>query len=83
MYPPLAIVAADISSGREVVFREGLVWAAVLASVASPGVYPAQRMGAYTLVDGGVVNPVPRDTVVAMGADVVWTTKWAGVIPAP
>jgi NTE family protein len=71
LHPPLAIVAADITSGREVVFREGLVWAAVLASVAIPGVYPAQRMGAYTLVDGGVVNPVPRDTVVGMGADMV------------
>jgi NTE family protein len=71
LYPPLAIVAADINSGSEVVFREGLVWAAVLASIAIPGVYPAQRMGAFTLVDGGVVNPVPRDTVVGMGADIV------------
>lgn len=68
---PLALVAADIELRREVVFRGGLVWLAVLASTAIPGMYPAQRVGHYTLVDGGVLNPVPSDVAGEMGADAV------------
>jgi NTE family protein len=68
---PLAIVAADIVTQSEIVFREGLAWPAMLASMSIPGVWPAVRMGSHILVDGGVVNPVPSDVVSAMGADVV------------
>jgi NTE family protein len=58
-----------------VVFRRGLLWAAVLASMAIPGIYPPLSMGPYTLVDGGVLNPVPVDVAAAMGADVVIAVK--------
>ncbi len=68
---PLALVASDLYSGREVVFRGGLVWPAVLATVAVPGLFPAQPIGPYWLVDGGVLNPVPADVARDMGADVV------------
>lgn len=68
---PLAIVAADIASGHEVVFKRGLLWPAVLASMSIPGVFPPRAIGAYTLVDGGVVNPVPSDVAWDMGANVV------------
>ena len=71
LHTPLALVASDIYSGREVVFREGLVWPAVLATVAVPGLFPAQPIGPYRLVDGGVLNPVPADVARDMGADVV------------
>jgi NTE family protein len=65
---PLGVVAADLPSHREIVFRRGPLWRAVLASVSIPGVYPAQRMGGYTLVDGGVVNAVPAGVASDMGA---------------
>jgi len=65
---PLGVVAADLPSHREIVFRRGPLWRAVLASVSIPGVYPAQRMGPYTLVDGGVVNAVPAGVASDMGA---------------
>ena len=68
---PLGIVAADLESGLEVVFRSGLLWSAVLASISIPGVYPPLRMGDRVLVDGGVVNPVPTRVVRALGADIV------------
>jgi NTE family protein len=68
---PLALVAADVASGREVVFQDGLVWPAALATVAIPGLFPSQAMGPYWLVDGGVLNPVPADVAADMGADVV------------
>jgi NTE family protein len=71
LHTPLALVASDIYSGREVVFRKGLVWPAVLATVAVPGLFPAQPIGPYRLVDGGVLNPVPADVARDMGADVV------------
>jgi NTE family protein len=71
LHIPLALVASDIYSGREVVFRAGLVWPAVLATIAVPGLFPAQPIGPYGLVDGGVLNPVPADVARDMGADVV------------
>jgi NTE family protein len=68
---PLAVVAADLESGREIVFRRGLLWLAVLGSSAIPGIHPAVGIGPYTAVDGGIVNPVPSSAATAMGADKV------------
>jgi NTE family protein len=68
---PLALVAADLMTGREVILRRGLLRVAALASMAIPGIYPPLRMGEHVLVDGGVVNPVPISVAVEMGADVV------------
>lgn len=65
---PLALVAADIETHAEVIFRHGLIAPALMASMSIPGVYPAMRIGPYTLVDGGVVNPVPASAVAEMGA---------------
>ncbi len=68
---PLAIVAADLATRREIVFRQGLLWPALLASMSIPGIYPPVRMGAQVLVDGGVLDPVPAGVVADMGADIV------------
>jgi predicted acylesterase/phospholipase RssA len=68
---PLAVTAADVSTGQEVIFRHGLLWPAVIASMAIPGIFPAQRIGERTLVDGGVFNPVPTNIVAELGADLV------------
>ena len=65
---PIAITATDIATQREVVLREGLLWHAVLASAAIPGIFPPQKIGDYVLVDGGVLNPVPSNVVEDMGA---------------
>lgn len=81
--PPLAIVAADLTTRREVVLRSGILWLAVLASISIPGVYPPQRVGDYTLVDGGVVNPVPGDVTADMGADVVIAVRLVDAVIAP
>ena len=80
---PLGIVTADISTGREVVFRRGAVWRAVLASCSIPGIYPAQRMGPYTLVDGGVVNSVPVSVAAEMGAGTVIAVRLLGPLHGP
>jgi NTE family protein len=68
---PVAVVATDVDTQDEVVLRRGNSVAAVFASGAVPGVFPAVRIGNRTLVDGGIVNPVPASVAVTMGADVV------------
>jgi NTE family protein len=67
---PIAVTAVDILGQREVVLREGLLWQAVLASAAIPGVFPPQHIGEQVLVDGGVLNPVPSNVVSDMGASI-------------
>lgn len=79
----LGIVAADLVTRRELVFRRGLLWLAVLGSISIPGFYPALRVGRYTVVDGGVLDPVPVRAVVEMGADVVIAVRLATQPPAP
>jgi len=75
MEMPLAIVAADVNTHRKVVFTRGLLWQAVLASISIPGVYPALEIGPYTVVDGGVLDPVPTKVAVEMGAGTVIGVK--------
>ena len=68
---PLAIVTADLTTGREVVLRRGIVWQAIVATMSIPGIFPAHCVGPYTLVDGGILNPVPTNVAEGMGARAV------------
>lgn len=64
---PVALVATDILTGEEVVFKNnGDVVDAIRASISIPVVFVPVRVGERTLVDGGVVNPVPVDTVTSL-----------------
>lgn len=56
---PCAVTAVDINSGAEVILSDGSLKAALLATIALPGIFPVQRLNGYQLVDGGVLNPVP------------------------
>lgn len=56
---PLALTAADLNTGQEVVLTEGAVADAVLATIALPGVFPPKLIGKYRLIDGGTLDPVP------------------------
>ena len=68
---PLAVMATDYNSGREVVLKEGLVAEAVRATMSVPGVFePVERDG-YQLLDGGVLNNVPVDVARELGAEKV------------
>jgi NTE family protein len=68
---PLAIVAADISTGEKVILREGEVAAAVMASGALPGIFQPVRVGNRMLMDGGIIENVPVSPLRSMGAEVV------------
>jgi NTE family protein len=56
---PLAVVAADIGSGEKVVFREGSVAEAVMASACIPGLFVPVQHGERLLVDGAILEDVP------------------------
>jgi NTE family protein len=68
---PVGMVATDVDTMDEVVLRRGNGVSAMAASSAVPGVFPAVRIGNRTLVDGGMVNPVPASVAATLGADVV------------
>lgn len=56
---PCAVTAVDINSGAEVILSNGSLKAALLATIALPGIFPVQHLNGLGLVDGGVLNPVP------------------------
>ena len=68
---PFRAVAADLVTGDAVIIGQGDLADALHASAAIPGVYaPVQRNGKL-LVDGGVAQNLPIETVRAMCADIV------------
>lgn len=70
---PFAAVAFDLATSQTVIFQEdGDLIAAIRASCAVPGIFaPVRDEAGRTLVDGGVLSPMPVETVRDMGADVV------------
>ncbi len=68
---PLALITTDISTGKKVILKKGDVAKGVMASTCLPGIFIPVEMNDVTLVDGGIVENVPIDTVKKMGADYV------------
>ena len=66
---PFRAVATDLTTAQEVVFDQGDVALAVRASVSVPGLFTPVHVDGRTLVDGGLLNPVPVSVTRAMGAD--------------
>ncbi|MEO9101788.1 MAG: patatin-like phospholipase family protein [Burkholderiaceae bacterium] len=52
-------VATDLETGEEVWLRDGKLFDAIRASIATPLVFTPVRLGDRTLVDGALANPVP------------------------
>ena len=52
-------VAVDIDNGREMWLSKGSLFDAIRASIAIPGIFTPHRYRGRTLVDGGILNPVP------------------------
>ncbi len=77
---PLAIIALDLKSAKEVVMREGSLRTAVKASCAIPGILPPVKVGDRELVDGGWIDRVPVRPAREMGADLVIAVDVAEVL---
>lgn len=56
---PCAVTAVDLKNGTEVILSEGSLTQAILATIALPGIFPVQYVNDLSLIDGGVLNPVP------------------------
>jgi NTE family protein len=66
---PLSMIATDIGTGRKVVFRDGDVAKAVMASSCIPGIFKPVESSGRMLVDGVLVENVPVSTLEQDGAD--------------
>jgi len=56
---PFAAVATDINSHKEVWITRGDLFDAMRASMAIPGLMTPKEIDSKTLVDGGLLNPLP------------------------
>jgi predicted acylesterase/phospholipase RssA/CRP-like cAMP-binding protein len=63
LHLPLAVVATDLGSGREVVLDSGPLADAVRASIGIPGAFDPWRVDGRLLIDGAVVNPMPASVL--------------------
>lgn len=66
---PLAIVAADVSTGEAVTLRTGDLFTALRASCSFPGLFVPVEYRGRLLVDGAIVSSVPVEPLREMGAD--------------
>ena len=68
---PFLCIAADLSTGKEVVLKSGYLPLAIRASMAVPAAISAVDIDGKLLVDGGIVNNFPVDRCKEMGADII------------
>ncbi|MFC1681840.1 patatin-like phospholipase family protein, partial [Pseudomonadota bacterium] len=68
---PVAVVSTDLHSGTKMVFTRGDTGIAVRAASSFPGLFKPVAIDGREYVDGGVLSPVPVDTALELGADIV------------
>jgi NTE family protein len=79
---PFQCVAASIERFSEHWFDSGPLVDAILASAAVPGILPPVEIGGEHFIDGGIVNSIPVDRAVALGAGEIYVLH-AGRIEQP
>jgi NTE family protein len=68
---PFRCLAVDIITGKQVVLKSGSLARALRASMAIPTILAPVEWDEYLLVDGGLLNNLPVDEVLEMGAEIV------------
>ena len=68
---PFRCVTVDLVTGNEVVLKNGSLAKAMRATMAIPTVFSPVEWGDSLLVDGGLINNLPVDVVLEMGADII------------
>ncbi len=66
---PFRAIATDIESGERIAICSGQLTSAFRASASVPMVFSPAKHDGRALVDGGVSDPVPAETIQDMGAD--------------
>ncbi|MCP5433325.1 MAG: patatin-like phospholipase family protein [Alphaproteobacteria bacterium] len=64
---PFFCVSSNLTAGREYIHRAGLIWQALRASVAIPGVIPPVVQEGEILVDGAVMENFPVGIMADLG----------------
>lgn len=77
---PLKIVACDYANRRLVVFEEGPVVDAIRASISIPAIFVPHLVNGRYLIDGGILDPVPVDVLLAAGVHKVIAVN---ALPSP
>jgi NTE family protein len=68
---PFRATATDVERGCRVELGDGNLSDALRASFSAPWIFSPFRLGDHVLIDGGMSDPVPAETVRTMGADLV------------
>ena len=79
-------VATDLETGEEVWLREGGLFDAIRASIATPLVFRPFKHGARTLLDGALVNPLPIAPTLTDNTDLTIAVNLSGAaesLPVP
>jgi NTE family protein len=79
---PLKVTAADMWTRSGVVLESGQLLPAIKASMALPGIFQPVVIDNRVLIDGGTVNPVPYDLLMA-DCDIVIGIDVSGVHTQP
>lgn len=72
-------VATSLDEQREVWLNSGSLFTAIRASTAVPGVFSPVELDSRTLVDGGLVNPVPIAPTLNDSTDLTIAVNLAGI----
>ncbi|MCL6268665.1 patatin-like phospholipase family protein [Sansalvadorimonas sp. 2012CJ34-2] len=68
---PFTAVATDLESRKEIWFQDGQLLRAIRASIAIPSLFTPVNYNGRTLVDGGVLNPLPIAPTVSSHSDLI------------
>ena len=68
---PYTAVCTDLTNQQEIWFQEGCLHQAMRASAAIPSLFTPVMQGNRTLVDGGILNPLPIVPVVSSHCDLI------------
>ena len=80
---PLTLVATDVVARKEVWLQSGDLFDAIRASIAVPTVFTPHVVSGRTLLDGGILNPVPIAPTLQDPTDAVIAVSLAGVPSKP
>jgi len=77
---PFRCMATNVETGEAEVLKNGYLPDAMRASMAIPSVFTPHEINGKLYVDGGVVNNLPVQQVIDMGADIV-IASYTGYLP--
>ncbi|MEX0616835.1 MAG: patatin-like phospholipase family protein [Candidatus Woykebacteria bacterium] len=72
---PLFIGATNVESGQDTWFTEGEIIPALLASGATPGIFPPVEIGGEVYIDGGVTDNLPLFRLSKEGCGVIYAVN--------